>query len=69
MKASEIREKSLDELMEYNKEQRKALFDLRFKHYTGQLISTADIRNARREIARVETIIREREIVQRGKDA
>lgn len=69
MKASELREKSLDELMEYSKEQRKALFDLRFKHYTGQLISTADIRKTRRDIARVETVIREREIVQRGKDA
>lgn len=69
MNASDLREKSLDELMEYSKEQRKALFDLRFKHYTGQLISTADIRKARREIARAETIIREREIAQRGKDA
>lgn len=64
MKASELREKSLDELRELNNERRRELFDLRFKHYTGQLVNTAALRGARRDIARLETVIREREIGQ-----
>lgn len=64
MKASELREKSLDELRELNNERRRELFDLRFKHYTGQLVNTAALRSTRRDIARLETVIREREIGQ-----
>ena len=64
MKASELREKSLEELSTLGQERRKELFDLRFKHYTGQLVNTAELRNARRDIARIETIIRERELAQ-----
>lgn len=64
MNASELREKSLEELRELGTERRRELFDLRFKHYTGQLTSTATLRTTRRDIARIETIIREREIAQ-----
>ncbi len=64
MKASELREKTLDELHALSDERRRELFDLRFKHYTGQLVNTAALRTARRAIARIETIIREREISQ-----
>ncbi|MCB9528177.1 MAG: 50S ribosomal protein L29 [bacterium] len=69
MKASELREKTVDELRELGNEKRRELFDLRFKHYTGQLVNTASLRNARREIARIETVIREREITQAGAEA
>ncbi len=64
MQASELREKSLDELATLNHERRQELFELRFKHYTGQLVNTADLRVARRDVARIETIIRERALAQ-----
>ena len=64
MKASELREKSLQDLQELSDECRKDLFDLRFKHYTGQLVDTASLKRARRTVARVETVIRQREIAQ-----
>ncbi len=64
MKASELREKSIDELRALSDEWRKELFDLRFKHYTGQLVNTAALRSTRRGIARIETLIRERQISQ-----
>lgn len=64
MLANELREKSLDELSALNDERRKELFELRFKHYTGQLVNTADLRVARRDVARIETIIRERALAQ-----
>lgn len=64
MKSSELREKTLDELKALGAERRREMFDLRFKHYTGQLVNTAALRSTRRDIARIETIIREREITQ-----
>ncbi|MCB9547415.1 MAG: 50S ribosomal protein L29 [Myxococcales bacterium] len=67
MKASELRERTVDELMTLSQERRRELFDLRFKHYTGQLLDTASLRKTRRDIARIETIIRERELAQSAK--
>lgn len=67
MKASELREKTVDELTALNTERRRELFDLRFKHYTGQLLDTASLRKARRDIARIETILRERTLAQSAK--
>lgn len=64
MKATELRQKTIEELRDNAGERRRELFDLRFKHYTGQLENTAELRAARRDIARIETIIREREIAQ-----
>ena len=51
MKASELREKSLDELKTMNDEERKNLFDLRFQHYTGQSMDTSSLSRTRRNIA------------------
>lgn len=64
MNSTELREKGLEELSALCEERRRELFDLRFKHYTGQLSNTAALRTVRRDIARIETIIREREIAQ-----
>ena len=64
MKANELREKSLEELKTLNDGERKALFDLRFQHYTGQLMDTASLKRTRRNIARLETVIRELELAQ-----
>ncbi len=43
------------------KEFREEEFNLRFKHATGQLEKTARLRKLRRDIARVKTIMREKE--------
>ena len=64
MNASELRNQSIEDLRELSKESRKELFELRFKHYTGQLTDSASLKTARRNIARIETVIREREIAQ-----
>lgn len=64
MKASELREKSVEELRTLSDAERKALFDLRFQHYTGQLMDTASLSRTRRNIARLETVIRELELTQ-----
>lgn len=64
MKTTELREKTVEELQTLSQERRRELFDLRFKHYTGQLLDTASLRKTRRDIARIETLIRERELAQ-----
>ncbi len=66
MTAKELREKNVDELRALGAEKRRELFDLRFKHFTGQLVNTAALGTARRTVARIETVIREREIAQAG---
>jgi large subunit ribosomal protein L29 len=64
MKSSELREKSVQDLRELGDERRRELFDLRFKHYTGQLLDTASLKKVRRDIARIETVLREVENAQ-----
>ncbi len=60
MRASELREMSLEELEAKLREFSEALFNLKFQHATGQLDNTAQLRNTRRDIARVKTIINEK---------
>ena len=60
MKAAELKELSKDELSQKLQEARGALFDARVKHATGQLENTAIVGALRREIARAQTILRER---------
>lgn len=61
MKASEIRDLSLDELRGRLDEAREAFFRMRFQAATGQLKNTSALRQARRDIARLATVLRERE--------
>ncbi|NLY37703.1 MAG: 50S ribosomal protein L29 [Firmicutes bacterium] len=60
MKAKEIRELSDEELQDKLKELKEELFNLRFQLATGQLENTMRIKEVRRGIARVKTILRER---------
>jgi large subunit ribosomal protein L29 len=53
-----------DELEDHLAEHRKELFNLRFQLATGQLDNTARMGQARREIARAMTLLREREILE-----
>ena len=60
MKVTELRELSIQELMERETESRKALFNLRFQMGTGQLSNHTALRKAKRDIARIKTVLNEK---------
>ena len=60
MKASELREKTPDQLREELASLKKESFNLRFQQATGQLENTARMRGAKRDAARVLTILNEK---------
>ncbi|HHV95085.1 MAG TPA: 50S ribosomal protein L29 [Clostridiaceae bacterium] len=62
MKASELRQKTQQELNQELQELKAELFKLRFQHATNQLDNTMRLREVKRDIARVKTIMREREL-------
>ena len=62
MKPAEIRELSDDQLAEKLKETRAELFNLRFQMATSQLDNTARVKTVKKDIARVLTEMRAREI-------
>ncbi len=62
MKASKLHEMSNDELAVQLKDLKQELFNLRFQNATGQLGNVMVIQNTKKDIARVKTIIREREM-------
>jgi len=60
MKAEELRDMTLDELEQKEREFKRKLFNLRFQKATGELDNTAELVKTRKDIARVKTIIREK---------
>ena len=62
MKATELRDKSTEELQAQLTSLKKDLFFLRMQHATNQLDNPLKIQTVKRDIARVKTIIREREL-------
>ncbi|RNF38621.1 50S ribosomal protein L29 [Planococcus salinus] len=62
MKANEIRDLTTAEIEQKVKSLKEELFNLRFQLATGQLENTARIREVRKAIARMKTVIHEREI-------
>ncbi|MBQ6901612.1 MAG: 50S ribosomal protein L29 [Oscillospiraceae bacterium] len=64
MKAKEIRDMSREEMSAKLEELKKDLFNLRFQHATNQLDNPIKIVAVKRDIARINTIIREQEISQ-----
>ena len=60
MDASELREKTPDQLREQLESAKKEAFNLRFQAATGQLENTSQMRTARREAARIKTILNEK---------
>ncbi|MDJ0959602.1 MAG: 50S ribosomal protein L29 [Acidimicrobiia bacterium] len=62
MKAAELRGLTNRELQEALDESKEELFNLRFQYATNQLDNTARIRQVKKEIARINTVIREQEI-------
>jgi len=57
MKASDLRAKSQDELREELVGLKKEQFNLRFQAASGQLENTARVREIRRDVARIQTIL------------
>lgn len=68
MKADEIRKMSKEDLNKKVSELKNELFNLRFRLATGQLDNPSSIKNVKRDIARVKTVLREREL-EIGKEA
>ena len=63
MKLQEIKEKTIDELKDLVVESKKELFTLRMGHNKlKQLENTASIGNKKREIARMKTVLRQKEL-------
>ena len=59
-KAAPLRDKSVDELEARQRELTEKLFKLRFQRATGRMESPAQMRQVRREIARIQTILNEK---------
>jgi large subunit ribosomal protein L29 len=59
MKVSELREMSADDINIKLEEFEEESFNLRFQHVSGQLTNPSRLRQVRRDIARVHTVLRE----------
>lgn len=64
MKASQARNMPSDGLGKELEERYQELFNLRFQKASGQLKNTARMMSVRREIARLKTVLRERELLE-----
>ena len=62
MKANELRKLSTEELTAKEKALKEELFNLRFQAATGQLDNTARLKAVKHDIARMYTVLREREL-------
>ncbi|HMA85428.1 MAG TPA: 50S ribosomal protein L29 [Desulfosalsimonadaceae bacterium] len=62
MKAQDVRELSGEELNKRRQDMIESYFNLRFQHETGQLENPRRLRQVKRDIARLNTVKREREL-------
>ena len=60
MKGEELRKLAVEELAQKSRETRDEYFSAKVKHATGQLEGTARLKDLRRDIARIETVLREK---------
>ncbi len=65
MKIHEIRENKTEELRKLIDEEGRNLVDLRFAHQLKQLTNTAKLKITKKEVARMKTILRERELAEK----
>ncbi len=63
MKTKDLRLLSEGELIHKEKELKEELFNLRFQHATGQLENTMRVPQVKRDIARIQTILREKTLI------
>ena len=64
MKTKDLRERTTEHLRELEKSLANDVFQARFKNYTNRLNDTATIRKARRDLARVKTILTQRTLAE-----
>ena len=69
MNAAEFRDMSLDQLDDQLIKLKKEQFNLRFQVASGQLDNTSRVREVRRDIARVQTVAREKRVGSTAKSA
>ncbi|HML12484.1 MAG TPA: 50S ribosomal protein L29 [Xanthobacteraceae bacterium] len=67
MKAADVRVMTLDQLGDELMKLKKERFNLRFQRASGQLENTARVRQVRRDIARIETITRQKRGARKAK--
>lgn len=67
MKSNEIREMTVEEIQRKGGELKQEFFNLRFQHGSGQLENTARLKQTKRDIARIETILKEKQSSESGK--
>ena len=67
MKADEVRRMTVDQLDDELLKLKKEQFNLRFQRATGQLENTARVRQVRRDIARIQTIARQKRVAAQAK--
>jgi large subunit ribosomal protein L29 len=68
-KTADLSELGLAQLVEELRESKEEALNLRFRNATGQLENTAEMKRVRRQIARINTLIRQREIAEAEKAA
>jgi large subunit ribosomal protein L29 len=62
MNAEEIRALAVDKIREQIEETKEEMMNLRFQQSTGELLDSSRLRETRRQIARFQTILREKEL-------
>jgi large subunit ribosomal protein L29 len=62
MKGKDLKELTKEELLKKKKDTKEELFNLRFQHSTGQLENTARLRLLKKDVAKIETILRQKEL-------
>ncbi len=61
MKAKDLKELTKEELAKRRGDLKEELFNLRFQHSTGQLENTARMNTLKKDVARIETVLSEKE--------
>jgi large subunit ribosomal protein L29 len=61
MKPAEMRERTIKDLVEMNKELRRELWQARLDNFTNKLDDTAKLRRLRRDIARLKTVLAQKQ--------
>jgi large subunit ribosomal protein L29 len=62
MKGKDLKELTREELLKRKKDIKEELFNLRFQHSTGQLENTARLKLLKKDVAKIETILRRKEL-------
>ncbi len=59
--AADLRALSVEDLRKKLNEQKQEVFNLRFRHATAQLEKTSELKGAKRQVARIMTVLKEKE--------